>query len=278
MKKNLTILLMVILLSSCGSINLNAQINFENTYTVPNTGPGMIFLTNIGNNNYKYVIVDYDTEKFNLYNLDHTPFMLNIMFPISTDSGSVYKVGYITSTLFDCDSSNIEYALMTQSPNNSKKFSIYRTDGTLLFSKDSVTIPYCYGCNVGSVETHGIVNTSVGAKLVLFNLNKQVFIYGLCDKLPENIIEIIQENNYINIYPNPAYHYINFQVTLPSNFEEYVLTIFNSSFQAIKTIMNINSSKTQIKIETEEYCSGTYYYSLQNNKKIFDSGKFIITK
>lgn len=257
--------------------SIKAQVNYESAYLLPTSGYEQLWITNLGNNNYKYVHVDYINDNFSLYNLNHTPYMLNIPIAISTDSSLSYQIGYITSSLFDCDSTNIEYALMSQSPDPTKKFYIYRTDGTLIFSRDSTTVPYCYGCSVGSVEINGIVNTPVGAKLFLFNSNNTWFVYGLCGVLPENITEINQSHSYVKVFPNPTSQQINFQITPPGNLEKYGLTIFNSTFQTIKTI-EITEPNTQINLDSESLSSGTYFYSLQSKNKVFQTGKFILTK
>ncbi|MBI4930557.1 MAG: T9SS type A sorting domain-containing protein [Bacteroidetes bacterium] len=252
--------------------NIKAQVNYENTYTVVN-GSEELFLTNLGNNNYKYVFWNYYQNKFSLYNLNHSPYLLNISPPLISDTA--HFIGYITTTLFDCDSTNIEYAVMTQSPDITKKFYIYRTDGTLVFSRDSVTVQYCFGCNVGSVQYNGIVNTPAGTKLFLFNGSNQRFIYGLCGTLPENITEINQSSSFVKVFPNPSSHQINFQITPPSNYQEYELTIFNSAFQTVKTTV-ITGATTQINIDSELLSAGVYFYSLQNKNKVFQTGKINI--
>ena len=92
-----------------GNIICKAQITLEQTYSVP---PGKTFyFTDLGNNNFKYFLIDYYNNYFSLYNLDHSPFMLNIVPGINLDSGK-FTIGYITTSLFDCDSTNIEYAIM----------------------------------------------------------------------------------------------------------------------------------------------------------------------
>jgi len=253
-----------------------SQVNYENAYSLPTSGFEQLWITNLGNNNYKYVHADYLNYKFSLYNLNHTPYILNIAIGMSSDS-TTYQIGYITSSLFDCDSTNIEYALMTLSPDPTTKFYVYRTDGTLIFARDSTTVPYCYGCNVGSVQINGIVNTPTGAKLFLFNSNNTWFVYGLCGVLPENITEINQSSSFVKVFPNPTSHQINFQVTPPSNLEKYELTIFNSAFQTIKTTV-ITGADNKINLDSEALSSGTYFYSLQNKNKVFQTGKFIVTK
>jgi hypothetical protein len=286
--KKLTIFFMAMFLLQAKSIK--AQITLEHTYLTNTSTPLFqeFFLTNLGNNDYKYVIYDYgysSTSSFSLYNLDYTPYMLNISIPLASDTinNIYYRLGYITTTLFDCDSSNIEYAMMLDVPHPSQhpNFAIYRTDGTLLFSKDTIGTIFCVGCGSGSYEMHPIMNTPNGAKLLLFNYNtnnffQNTYIYGLCGTLPDNITEINQSNDFVKVFPNPTSNQINFEITAPSHSDEYELTIFNAAFQSIKT--NSIKGETKINLDVQPLSSGTYFYSLQNKNKVFQTGKFVITK
>ncbi len=285
MKKTILIIASIIMLCN---ININAQVTLEHTFVTGGTSAAMgqeFFLTNLGNNNYKYVIYDYDNAKFSLYNMDYSPFMLNIEIPVISDpaNNTWYRLGYITTTLFDCDSSNIEYAMMLDSPKPNKhpNFAIYRTDNTVVFSKDTCGTYFSIGLGSGSYEMHPIMNTSAGAKIFLFNTDSthtymNTFIYGLCGILPENIAEIHQSNEFVSVYPNPTSNNINFKITAPSNMEQYELTIFNSAFQTVKS--NKINGKTNFYLDCEYFSSGVYFYSLQNKNKVFQTGKFIISK
>jgi hypothetical protein len=92
MRINLTALF--ILISIYSSI---AQINLENTYLVPPIGT--FYYTDLGNNNFKYFYIDYSNNYFSLYNMYHSPFMLNIVPQVSIDS-SHNTIGFITSTRY----------------------------------------------------------------------------------------------------------------------------------------------------------------------------------
>ncbi len=262
------------------SILSKAQFTFEQTYIIGG-GHESPFLTNLGNNNFKWVLNDYFHDKFSLYNLDHSPFLVNIPYAVSSDSGQSYALGYITNTLFDCDSTNIEYTLMSASPNPARKFMVYRTDGTLLFSKDSVTVPYALGANVGSVSWHGVTNTNGGTKLTLFKAISGQFqfnIYGLCGILPENITEIYQSSSFVQVSPVPSSNQVKFRIIPPGNLDEYNLIIFNSEYQTIQTTSIPTGRETEINLDGQSLSTGTYFYSLQNKNKIFQTGKFIISK
>ena len=269
MKRKINLLMsIIIMIMTSAEFNISfGQFTYEHTFTIPNPGGISVYLTDIGNNNYKWVATNYSTDQFSLYNLDYTPYMLNVSIAVPTYGGA-YQIGYITSTLFDCDSINLEYAIMPQ-------FSVYRTDGTLLFSKDSVTTLWGYGAVMGSIEVHGVENTPAGAKLNLMNNHFKQYVYGLCGMLPEGIDKINQSNTYIQEFPNPASHQINFNIISPNNYETFVLTIFDSSFRPVKTT-SISGIKTQINLDMESLSSGTYFYSLQSKNKVFQTGKFII--
>lgn len=260
------------------AIVMKAQITYEHTYTITQPGQANVFVTNLGHNNYKHVIHDYYKGELNLFNLDHTPFMLNIPIPVH-DSGAYYTLGYVTSTLFDCDSTTIEYALMGFQPDPTKKFLVYRTDGTLIFSRDSVTSNYCYGCGAGSIEIHPIVNTPDGAKLYLLKYltgSWEISVYALCDSLPVSYMDMNQPNFYVKVFPNPSASQVNFKISAPNYYEQLELRIFNAEFKTIKT--NIINGRTELNLDCRFLASGTYFYSLQNKNKVFQTGKFILSK
>lgn len=257
--------------------NVKAQITYEKSYPTASAQYGYLFITNLGYDNYKYVLHDCYSDQFSLYNLDHSLFK-NVQIPITTDSCMRYSIGFISSELFDCDSSTIEYVLLPEAP--IYPFRIYRTDGTMLFFKDSVYGWWCYGCQEASTEIRTIENTPAGTKMFLHSPwglgPDSVFVYGLCGTLPVNISEINQSNSIVKIFPNPSTSQINFEIIVPINIEEYELTIFNSAFQSVK-IYIVKETNARINLSTESLSSGTYFYSLKSRSKIFQTGKFIIS-
>ena len=253
------------------------QFTYEQTYSIQD-GQETPLLINIGNNNYKFVLYDWYHDKFDIYNIDHTPFLMNILLPISSDSGQSYQIAYITNTLFDCDSSNVEYVMTAQGARDSLNFYVFRTDGTLLFQKDSVTVPYAYGANVGTIEIHGITNTNAGAKLMLFNRQLQFFVYGLCGTLPQIVSQLNQPNSLVEVFPNPSSQMVHFKVTAPGNIEDYQFIIYDSSFRTIKTVSIAAGKQSEIILDGESLSQGLYFYSLQDKSNVFQSSKFLISK
>ena len=270
MKKTILIIASILMLYAT---NLEGQITLEHSYFVPDGKD--LYITDLGNNNYKYFYIDYYNDKFSLYNLDHSPFMLNIITGVSMESG-LYTIAYITTNLFDCDSTTIEYAMTTVS--GGRPFYVFRTDGTQLFRKDSTAGPYGFGAKYGgSIIIQPIYSTPAGTKLMLMNVWTNIWnVYSLCGTLPESISEVEQGYNYVQIYPNPTTGKITFQIETPSNIENYELTIYNASWQKIKT-ENCIGVKT-LTIDNNNLSSGNYFYSLQTKNKILQTGKFIIAK
>lgn len=200
-------LLLFALGTTCQGFN---QVALENQYVIASNK--LFYITDIGNNDYKYVIMD--TSGFSIYNLDHSPYFLNFVPPVPLGRPpSYYEVAYISKSLFDCDSTTLEYVL--ENGIYPANFYIYRTDGTLLFERDSVTGPYGLGILDGSLYQQPIVNTPDGTKLFLFGRDSNghpdtMSVYSLCGTLPVSVSEMPIGNSYVQIFPNPANGIVNF--------------------------------------------------------------------
>ena len=281
MKKLFTILITSIFLL-LNSANFG-QIILEHTFPGPNSTAADrgVRLINIGNNHYKYVYTDYTANQLKLFNLDFTPYY-TVNVPITLVNVNTYSIGYITYSLFDCDTSMFEYAIMAGGP--TLNFYIYRQDGTLLFERDSTIAPYAFGSFSGSYDLRPIVNSPDGTKLFLCHANSSLYlittdVYSLCGTLPVEV-EVDDQTpsvNFVQEYPNPSSGIIEFKFQLPSNFENYELVIYDSSGQ-IQNKITIPGTTINYKMEEQQLSSGTYYFSLNTKNKVLQSDKFIITK
>jgi hypothetical protein len=229
----------------------------------------------------KYFFADTLNQSFSLYNMDFSPFITNIPVPdpFAFTSPLHFEVYYITRALFDCDTSNIEYVFAAPQ-NGHKPFRIYRTDGTLLFQRDSSFAPYCYGdCgNGGSDGLPPIISTSAGAKLVLTSYtsgNEQDFVYSLCGTLPSDVFDFAtMPNSYVRIFPNPTSGQLTFQINLPDNMNEYELVILDSNGREVRRGKTRDLNRNY-SIDVRDFSSGTYFYTLCTKSKSYQSGKFI---
>ena len=269
--------------------NIKAQITLD--FKVDTTFYGYLFYpVKISDKETKYVFLDTVNDKFSLYNLDMTPFILNISVPHPLRFGdpsntSFYHVMYITRSLFDCDTTDIEYLFAAENAPNNPLW-VIRTDGTILFNADSTRGPYCLGCPGGTTLLRPILTTESGTKLVLMKDyssstgSRNISIYSICGSLPMGEEEYNFSQNpsaFVQIYPNPSSMQLNFEISLPDNLNKYELIIMNGNSQELMR-QHILFSHTQHTLDVQNYPSGTYYYSFASKDRVMQTGKFVIVK
>jgi hypothetical protein len=277
MKKILFGLFILIALKSSGQITLDATVT-------PWNGFGYDFYAvQISPTETKWITQDTATNTFNILNMDFSPYITNIAVPepfYVVGNNYHMEVIYVSRALFDCDTSNIEYAY-TAVGNFNKPFRIIRTDGTQLFQLDSAVGVYCIGCLQGSNDLRPVRNTSAGTKLFLHiqGGNGQLTnIYSLCGSLPEDIADFSQSNSLmVQASPNPSSGSVTFKVDPPDNIHEFELVIVDINAREIKRI-KISGHIHDYVLDVSTLSNGSYYYSLCTKTKLYQSGKFIITK
>ncbi len=276
LKKNKMKIILFLFFALTYSIQVTSQVTLDHVYNIYKKD---FYVSDIGNNDYKFIISD--STGFSLYNLDYSPYLLNVISPIPLwQAPTGYMVSYISKNLFDCDSSNIEFAITQW--NNPANFYIFRTDGTLLFEKDSVTGYFSNGFADGSQYLKPIENTPGGTKLFLSDNRRNViadslYVYSLCGILPIYMSEIPIDNNNVQLFPNPSEGLINFQINLKNNEKQLKLTIYTSNFKKIDESIIIGNNY-QLNLKEKFLSSGTYLFVISTDEKIFQTGKFIITK
>jgi hypothetical protein len=284
MKKLTTIFLIVFLLQASGT---KAQITLDTTiYT--KVAMGWDFkVVQLSETETKYYLTDTVANTFSLFNMDFTPFITNIIPPQAFGlHGDVYQALYISRTLFDCDSTNIEYLYEAPAFGGcASMVYVMRTDGTQLFSRDSARCPYCYGdCDGGQDLIMPIRNTSSGAKLFIdrlcTNSPEIVEIYSLCGTVPTEIFDFSNGNmnqSFVKVFPNPSSNSITFEIHPPSNLNDYELVIVNNNAKELMR-EKVNSRNDKYTFDASNFSNGTYLYSLCTKEKSYQSGKFIIKK
>jgi len=91
-----------------------------------------------------------------------------------------------------------------------------------------------------------------------------------------NIINNITKEKVINVYPNPAQDYVNFEYNLPADKKEVILSVIN--ILGIETARFKICDKKGIKVwDTRNVKPGIYFYNL-NTSGFSISGKIIINK
>lgn len=258
------------------SINCYSQINLEHTYpnmSIIGTNVNRTLeVVDLGNQDYKYLFVDKINSYYALYNLNHSLYISG-NFPVTWNNNN-YSVFYFSKTLFDCDSNNVEYVLSykTFSPNTSY-VRIYRTDGTVVFNKDSVTTYASFGSP--GIHRYFINNTPSGSKMILdHSFNGDALVYSLCDSLPLGYSNhSLIENNLFN-YPNPSKNYTTIEYTIPEGNTAGKLIFYDSNGTKIKSF-DVDKNFDNLRISVEDLPSGIYYYSLVVNSEIIGTNKMI---
>ncbi len=261
------------------STTIQAQITLDFSNDTLAFSEVNFYCIDISENESKYVIINKSTNSFSLYNMDMSPFLTNIAIPFSDSIKYGFVVAYITKTLFDCDSTNIEYVY--QSPYDGiESFRILRTDGTVLLEVDSARGPYCFGCWGGAMDGRPIKKTSAGTKLFLDILNpsgRGIQVYSLCGELPTEYVELSEVNSYVKLFPNPSGMTINFEVMPPNNAENFELVIHQNNGGELKKY-SINTTNDKYTLDVSGFSNGIYLYSLVTRTRAYQNGKFIITK
>jgi len=227
----------------------------------------------------KWYFHDTIANTFSLYNMDFSPFLTNIAVPQPFNSViGHFQVVYITRSLFDCDTSNIEYVY--EAPNGPfHPVWIMRTDGTQLFRLDTANLPYGFGYRGGTDDIRPIVNTSTGTVLFIqktgLGYNK-VYVYSLCGSLPTEVFDFTsnQAIAFIKLFPNPSSQLLTFEVHPPDNMNEYELVILDNNAKEVRREKVLGNQTFTINVN--DYSNGTYLYSLCTKSKSYQSGKFIL--
>lgn len=217
----------------------------------------------------KYFEYNYDKintqNAFSLYNPDGSLFK-TIQMPPKPDSSAEIHIFLISESLFDNDSSNIEYLVYYQW--DSIRFvsefytqvKVIREDGSILLDEMNASIKYYY------TTFYNEQNTESGPKLLLtyrfaIGTYYQTKVFTLPGQ-PINNIENIG-NNYDNIaiYPNPNNG--SFMIKINKNDKEStILDLYTSNGKLISTFKTNND---EINLNDLGLPDGMYFI---NNRKL----------
>jgi hypothetical protein len=273
-------LLLLLAICAIGSI-AKSQITLEHTYpnlaNLPSTTINRYTaIIDLGDSVYNYLHVDRKNLRFTLYNMNHS---LNISdtFPVKT--GQI-TLGYFSRSLFDCDTSNVEFMLYNIINGNPQTWysyvSIYRTDGTRLFFFDSALV--AAGGNIDRDRTP-IYRTPYGTKLLIEAMNGDLKIYSLCGKLPTSyaIAKEPTGNNLSAPYPNPSMSYTRIDYTLPENVKFGEIVFYDIRGAEVKRF-KVDHNFSNLELNTNDLKAGNYYYTLQISGKATDGKKLVVIK
>ena len=279
MRKILILLILVGLSESAYNqlLTLDAVYDSASVYTQPT--PRYFMYIRLDSNKYKYALLNPRESKFTLYNLNHSVYK-KVNIPTQWSTSNIYFISYISTSLIDCDTSNLEYILCVVGDGvvqtYPKKVLIYRENGVLLQTIDSCTFlnnATGDGVRYGPEYTKPIINTPNGTKLIIRNLNQDVQIYSMCGKVFENVEES-QSRQLTPPYPNPTRTTITIPYRLPQGNSEGQLLLHDMSGKLINSY-KVDDTFDELIISMDKLPAGTYYYFIRTNNQS-TSGKKII--
>ncbi|HLP49909.1 MAG TPA: T9SS type A sorting domain-containing protein [Chitinophagales bacterium] len=264
----------------------NAQITYEHTYPL-----SVLPLIKLETSGYKYVLVD---TQITLYNLDHTVFK-QIQIPVQPGADS-YVIHYLSETLFNTDSSDMEYLLVgtigTFGIGDRHYVKIYTDMGNTIFSKDSVSLMYGGGNSNGYyTQAIPIRNTSEGTKLFLLEdgivLGNATRVYSLPGSL--ECLSCIAQNGisglnnvgadagFLSTAPNPASNFTRINFRLPDGSQKGNMVIYSMEGRELKRYP-VDRSSEYLTLSVIDLASGTYFYSLEAEGKSPTARRMIVIR
>ncbi len=264
-----------------------AKAQIELIYESPaHSGPVLV-----SDNNVKNAVVDFNTHptEFNIYNLDNSLFR-TCQLPTGVEATGSWWVSYPTLTLFDCDSTNLEYILVrpgNQSQSIEPHTRVVREDGTVLLD-----IPGCTFSGASNSPTAGsgggLYND--GNSAVMFVLEGIHYFhpsryYRLCGAAPAMYsasqggitgVESIEEGakTGMMLFPNPTATSIRIKYELPAGATNGILRVFDLQGRMIKE-WNVTHQFDHIVFDVSNLESGNYIAHLLLNNGTKVSEKFV---
>jgi hypothetical protein len=222
---------------------------------------------------YKYSYWDPSLSQITIYNMNHS---VDRSFAVPQLPNAIPL--YLTTKLFDTDSTDFEY-LLIYSAGSSSSVAVYDEAGTLLFQRDSFYISPSYQLNTPPNHTQytGVITgTTNGSKMILAHtMLSKVEVYSLpgvfpCEPCgnpagptpPLSVADSVNHSNQLSPFPNPASTSVTIPYQLPAGENSGEIIFYDTMGQEVKRFKVDNQFK-DIIISTQDMAAGTYYYQLQ---------------
>ena len=265
--KKLTFLLAAISILSIS----NAQITFEYEYDSLQA-PDVFYLSQIGDNFYRYISFDDGNNQFKLYDLNHS-LDKTISIPMENGFPNLYT-SYISQSLFDTDVLIEFMVIYSDSAYCYHKLKVLNESGSVLLEVDS---------------THtGIVSSAGNDGFVLIikkhtDCPNRFFgrqIYSLPGSLPTGKTEInrnLDNWQISNSYPNPSSNYTRIDYQLPKNIYDGEVVFYDIHGREVKRF-KVDRTFNHLRLSTTDLSPGTYYYNLQTSQGVSSGKKMVVIK
>lgn len=260
-----------------------AQLDFVGSYDTP---ARLIYLSD---NEPAIMIYHQSAELLELYNTDLT-LISSIDIPIEYVGSGQYNLFHPSRTLFDCDSTNIEYLISYGSMNISEAYvKIIRDDGTVIFDLPEHT--FADETIISANPTYGasMVEDEQGVVFAFFNdgfPSGPTSLYRSCGSIPGNCRPCningfsVGENgispplNDYLLYPNPGNNQFAIEYDLEDTYSEARLTLVNMNGQVVLE-KKVGPSMNYILVNTSNLASGRYQVVLSAEEGVLISTAYI---
>jgi hypothetical protein len=268
----------------------NAQLILETS-----NYPNLLKMIHLEYSGFKYAL--HSSGQIRLYNLNHTLYKTINIPPISMVGEGV--VQYISETLWDTDSSDVDYAFLGQDTTGTNFIRVFHENGNLIFSRDSASFYYGIGQDFGNPLSVPIINTDSGTKMILWCggghnpialSNSSVYcLPGHLECLPcYNTtcagqitgmvpLDFLNQTNMANPYPNPTGNVITIPITLPEGENSGEIILHDIQGAEIKRY-KVDRAFSNLVLNSSDLNAGTYFYQLVTSKGVLGSKKVTVIK
>lgn len=228
-------------------------------------------VTKINSTTYKYFIMDVPAEQCRIYNLDASLYKtINLAVP---EGEWLYDVKFVSEELFNSDT-KIEVLYTYYKWVEDPGYYIYHTkvvneDGVLLLDEPGALYSY-----IKEVSENVYSLFLYAYDLSVDPINVWTNIYRL-PGVPNNIDETKKSSFSIDAYPNPAGQYVNLDYMLPFGVSKANLHILDSSGNE-REVYQVDGFTNHIRLATQDYLPGIYFYFIENEGKRSETQKLII--
>lgn len=216
----------------------------------------------------KILVYEPSENHFDLYNEDYTLYR-SVDIPYEYVGSGQYNMFHVSRSLFDCDTTNIEY-LISWSGQTQSWTKVIREDETELLSEGDVVYN---AFNTTVPESNGIVSGPNGSLLHLegaFSGPPLSKIFQICGQLPQNIsrmdstmtglTEVEQPLDQLKLYPNPSDSQITIDYNLNGN-ESGVLEIYSMEGKLVEK-KQLGSFFNKVMLDISGFSAGTYMVNI----------------
>lgn len=260
----------------------HAQITYEQTYPNGSQFAGNLHPVQLTGVGYVYCLYDIAQLQIRLYNLNHSLYT-TINIPALPANAASIRISYVSNTLFDMNSTNMEYIIQYTAPvtNNSNRVCVYRDNGTLLFQKDSVFLDPAYYTETPSA----IFSTPSGTKMILSSQFGPAYVYALAGTLPCYACSPTPplsdgpdgENPHRSAlpFPNPSSETTTVPYQLPEGEHSGWLVVYDQLGQEVKRFQ-VTDQFDSLLVGTADLAVGTYNYRIEANGKTVQGRQLIV--